>query len=169
MSDLQKLKNVQHDLVVSMVYELTVEGKVLDGNDENDPLEFIQGHGHIVPGLEQQIEGMAIGETREIHVAAADGYGEYDPDDFADIPRADFPQDMVVMPGMEMMIEDESGEEFSGFVEEVTLDNVTLNFNHPLAGKDLDFKIKIVGLRFPTPEEIAHDHVHIGGHDHSNN
>lgn len=163
------LEKVKNDLVVSMVYELTVDGKVLDGNDEKEPLEFIQGHGHIVPGLEQQIDGMAIGETRDILVKAEDGYGEYDPDDFAEIPRAEFPTDMVIMRGMEMVIEDESGDEYSGFVEEVTVDAVTLNFNHPLAGKDLNFKIKIIGLRLPTPEEIAHDHVHISGHHHSDN
>ncbi len=156
----QDLNKVGKDLVVSMEYELRVEGELVDSADANDPLEFIQGHGHIIPGLEKEIEGMKVGESKEVFVKAAEAYGDYDPEEFLELPKTEFPEDFPLEVGTEVMMENEEGEEMAAFIEEITLDSVTLNFNHPLAGKDLTFNIKINSLRLATPEELEHDHVH---------
>jgi FKBP-type peptidyl-prolyl cis-trans isomerase SlyD len=156
----QDLNKVNKDLVVSMEYELRVDGELVDSADASDPLEFIQGHEHIIPGLEREIEGMAIGESKEVFVKAADAYGEYDPEGFVEISKTEFPADFPFETGTEVMMENEDGEDLTAFIEEVTVDSVTLNFNHPLAGKDLTFNIKINGLRAATDEELQHDHVH---------
>lgn len=157
----QDLNKVRKDLVVGLEYELFVDGELLDSADNNDPLEFIQGCGQIIPGLEKEIEGMAVGETKEILVKAEDAYGEYDPEEYVELPKTEFPEDFPFEPGTEVMMESEEGEEIAAYIEEVTLDSVTLNFNHPLAGKDLNFKIKISSIREATPEEIEHGHVHM--------
>jgi len=152
--------------VVSMVYELKVNGEVIDSCDESDPLQFIQGLGHIIPGLEREIEGMAIGDSKHVLVAAADGYGEFDPEQIVEMPKDEFPEDFTLEPDMEVTFEDEDGTELTAFVEEINLDTVTFNFNHPLAGDDLEFEVKITGLRPATEEELEHGHVHLDEHGH---
>lgn len=166
MSDVEKMNKVAKDLVVSMVYELRIDNEIIDSCSEDDPLQFIQGRGHIIPGLEKEIEGMAIGESKHVLVKAEDGYGEFDAEQIVEVPKSEFPEDMALQPEMEVSFEDDDGTELSAFVEEVTLDSVTLNFNHPLAGNDLEFDVKITGLRQATAEELEHDHVHLEEHDH---
>ncbi len=166
MSTSEELRKVTKDLVVSMVYELKVEDEIIDSCEEDDPLEFIQGHGHIVPGLEKAIEGMEIGESKHVSLKAEDAYGEFVADDIVELARSEFPEDFPLEVDLEVLVEDDEGFEVTAFVEEITLDTVTLNFNHPLAGRDLEFEVKITGLRHPTAEELEHDHIHTSDHDH---
>ena len=161
------LNKVKGDLVVGLVYELRIDGELIDSCEQDDPLLYIQGHGHIVPGLEREVEGMAIGESKNVLVKAEDGYGEYEEDAFIEVPRSEFPEDVPLELDMELAVEDDEGNEISAFIEEITLDKITLNFNHPLAGDDLDFTVKVVSLRYATEEELEHDHVHLDDHDHS--
>ncbi len=151
---------VDKDLVVSMDYELTVEKSIIDYSEEGDPIVFLQGHGNIIPGLESAIQGMKIGESKEVFVKAADAYGEFDPENFTEVPRTEFPAEIPLEIGTEIGVNDENGEELTAYIEEVDVDKITLNFNHPLAGKDLEFKVKIVDIREATPEELEHGHIH---------
>ena len=151
---------VDKDLVVSMDYELTVEKSIIDYSEEGDPIVFLQGHGNIIPGLESAIQGMKIGESKEIFVKAADAYGEFDPENFTEVPRTEFPEEIPLEVGTEIGVNDENGEELTAYIEEIDVDKITLNFNHPLAGKDLEFKVKIVDIREATPEELKHGHIH---------
>jgi FKBP-type peptidyl-prolyl cis-trans isomerase SlyD len=160
-SETGKPETVTKDLVVSMSYQLFVDNEMIDSSDENDPLQFIQGQGQIIPGLERELEGMKIGESKHVLVKAADGYGEYDPEQIVEMPKSDFPADFALEPDMEVTFEDEDGSEHTAFVEEVSLETVTFNFNHPLAGNDLLFDVTVTGLRPATPEELAHGHVHL--------
>lgn len=160
------LRKVTKDLVVSMAYELKIEDEIVDQAPEDDPLLFIQGHGHIIPGLETAIEGMAIGDSKHVSVKAEDGYGKYSEEDVVELPRSEFPEDFPLEVDMEVTVEDDEGLESSAFVEEITADTVTLDFNHPLAGRDLGFDVKIIALRLPTSEELDHDHVHMEDHNH---
>lgn len=160
------LTKVNKGLVVSMAYELRIEEELIDQAPEDDPLQFIHGHGHIIPGLETAIEGMVIGESKHVSVKAEDGYGEFSAEDIVELPRSEFPEDFPLEVDMEVTVEDDEGFESSAFVEEVTIDTVTLNFNHPLAGRDLEFDVKIISLRSPTSEELEHDHVHLDEHNH---
>jgi FKBP-type peptidyl-prolyl cis-trans isomerase SlyD len=155
-----ELNKVAKDLVVSMEYELTVDGEIIDATEAGDPIDFIQGYENIIAGLEKAVEGLAVGDTKEVLVKATEAYGEYDADGFVEVPKAEFPDDIPMEVGVEISVTNDDGEEMTAFIEEVSLETITLNFNHPLAGKDLTFKVKIVGIREATAEELEHGHVH---------
>lgn len=157
---------VQDGLVVSMEYTLTVDGEVLDSSKGAGPLQFLAGHDNIVPGLEQEMIGMKIGESKDVVVAPEDGYGEFDDEAFMEVPRSEFPADMELEEGAELHVTDEDGQEQMAFIESFDDKSVRLDFNHPLAGAELHFNVKVIGLRDPTSEELEHGHVHEEGHHH---
>jgi FKBP-type peptidyl-prolyl cis-trans isomerase SlyD len=157
---------VQDGVVVSMDYKLTVDGEVLDSSDDAGPLHFLAGFGNIIPGLEKEMMGMKIGDSKEVVVQPEDGYGEFDDEAFMDVARSELPADLKIEEGAELHITDEDGNEQMAFVESFDDKTVHLDFNHPLAGAELHFSVKVVGLREPTEEELDHGHVHEGGHHH---
>jgi len=155
---------VEKDLVISMDYELKVENSVIDFSEEGDPIVFLQGHGNIIPGLEKAIQGMKVGESKTVLVKPAEGYGEYESENFIEVPKAEFPGEIPLEIGTEIGVNDENGEELTAYIEEVDADKITLNFNHPLAGKELEFRVKIIEIREATSEELEHGHIH-GDHE----
>ena len=157
---------VQDGLVVSMDYKLTVDGEVLDSSEDAGPLQFLAGYGNIVPGLEREMAGMKIGESKDVVVAPADGYGEFDEEAFMEVPRNEFPNDLQLEEGIELNVTDEDGQNQYARVENITDESVRIDFNHPLAGAELHFTVKVVALRDPTKEELDHGHVHEEGHHH---
>ncbi|MBI5838655.1 MAG: peptidylprolyl isomerase [Chloroflexi bacterium] len=157
---------VQDGQVVTMEYTLRVDGEVIDSSEKNDALEFLAGHDNIIPGLEREMIGMKIGESKEVIIAPGDGYGEFDKEAYLDVPRGEFPADMKIEEGMELHVSDESGEQRYARIDSIENETVHLDFNHPLAGAELHFNVKVVGLREPTKEELEHGHVHVGGHHH---
>jgi FKBP-type peptidyl-prolyl cis-trans isomerase SlyD len=152
--------------VVSMHYTLHVDGEVVDSSEGKEPLQFIQGMGHIIPGLEHQLYDMKVGEKKDVVVAPKDAYGESDPDAFMDVPRESFPPNVPLTLGTELELRDKSDQPVYARIEEVTDKNVRLNMNHPLAGKELHFLVEIANLRDATNEEVSHGHVHGAGHHH---
>jgi FKBP-type peptidyl-prolyl cis-trans isomerase SlyD len=157
---------VENGLVVSMEYTLTVDGEVLDSSTDAGPLQFLVGFDNIVPGLEREMVGMEIGESKDVLVLPEDGYGEFDADAFMEVPRSEFPADMELEVGLELNVSDEDGQRQLAFVESFNDESVRLDFNHPLAGAELQFSVKVVALREPTPEELDHGHVHDDDHHH---
>jgi len=157
---------VQDGLVVSMEYTLKVDGEVLDSSDGMGPLQFLAGFDNIVPGLEREMIGMKVGESKDVVVAPEDGYGEFEDEAFMEVPRADFPADMELEEGLELSVTDEEGKNQYARIESITDEKVRLDFNHPLAGAELHFNVKVVALRDPTKEELEHGHVHEEGHHH---
>ena len=157
---------VQDGLVVSMDYKLTVDGEMLDTSDDAGPLQFLAGYDNIVPGLEREMIGMKIGESKEVVVKAEDGYGEFDEEAFMEVPRTEFPEDMKLEEGMELHITDEDDQHQAAYVTGFDDKTVQLDLNHPLAGAELHFTVKVVALREPTDEELDHGHVHEEGHHH---
>jgi len=155
---------VQDGVVVSMEYTLKIDGEQIDSSEGQGPLQFLAGHGNIVAGLESEMKGMKIGDSKNVVVAPADGYGEFDAEAFMDVPSNQFPSDMKVEEGMELTVRDDKGEGRYARVENVEGETVRLNFNHPLAGDELHFDVKITALREPTDEELDHGHVHDGHH-----
>ncbi len=151
--------------VVSMEYSLRVDEKEIDSSVGGDPLEYLHGAGNIIPGLERELEGMSVGESKAVVVAPADGYGELDDEAFVEAPRSEFPEDMPLKPGVEMELTGPEGQPMYARIERLEGENVVLNMNHPLAGKELHFEVKVIGLRDPTDEEMEHGHVH-GAHHH---
>jgi FKBP-type peptidyl-prolyl cis-trans isomerase SlyD len=160
------IEKVEDGVVVSMEYKLTVDGQVLDSSDEAGPLQFLAGYGNIIPGLENEMMGMKIGDSKEVTVQPADGYGEFDEEAFMDVPRSEFPSDMKLEEGLELHVTDEEGDHRAAYVTSFDDKTVKLDFNHPLAGAVLNFYVKVVGLRKPSDEELDHGHVHEGGGHH---
>ena len=157
---------VADDLVVTIDYTLTVDGEVLDSSEEEGPLEYLQGHHNIIPGLEREIAGLKIGEKKEVTVAPADGYGEIDDEAIMDVPLSEFPKELPLQAGLELEVTDKEENIMLATILEVGDDTVKLDTNHPLAGKTLHFEVAVLDLRSPTQDELAHGHVHSHGHPH---
>ena len=152
---------VADGLVVSLDYTLRLDdGETIDTSTDQEPLEFLQGRGHIIPGLEQALYGMAVDDQKDVVVEPADGYGEQDPDAFELVDRDVFPPDLDLRPGIGLRMRDGSGQALEAYVADVRPDGVLLDFNHPLAGETLYFQVRIAALRPATGEELAHGHVH---------
>lgn len=160
MSSEENPNQVADNVVVSLIYTLSVDGKILDSSGDEDPLEFLQGVGEIIPGLERELYGMKIGDTKKVHVKFADGYGAVDTEAFVEVPLDQLPPDMPLEIGTEIQVRDMDGEVLDAIISKVEEKSVVLDFNHPLAGKDLDFDVKIGDLRLPTAEELDHGHAH---------
>jgi FKBP-type peptidyl-prolyl cis-trans isomerase SlyD len=160
------IESVKDGVVVSMEYSLHVDGELLDTSDGQGPLQFLVGYGNIISGLESEMMGMKIGDSKKVVVQPADGYGEFDDAAFMEVPRAQFPKDMQLEEGVELTVRDDEGHAQYARVETVSANAVTLNFNHPLAGAELHFDVKVIALREPSEEELEHGHVHEAGHHH---
>ncbi len=147
---------VQDDVCVGIDYTLRLEsGEVLDSSEGRGPLEFIQGRGEIIPGLEQALYGMSLGDTKEVVVAPADAYGEFDSELLETLPRSVFPVDMELEVGMGLRMRTQEGRAVVVYVREANDESVTVDLNHPLAGKTLHFAVRIASLREASPEELA--------------
>lgn len=157
---------VQNNVVVSMEYTLHVDNEEIDSSKGQDPLQFLVGHGNIISGLEREMMGMKVGESKDVVIPPADAYGEFDEEAFMNVPRGAFPNDIPVEEGAELTVRDDAGQSRYARIDAVEGDTVTLNFNHPLAGDELHFNVKVVSLREPTTEELEHGHVHQGNGDH---
>jgi len=159
---------VADDLVVRLDYTLTLDdGEAYDSSEESGPLEYLQGHGQLIPGLEQALYEMAVGDEKDVVVTPDLAYGEYDPEAIQELPRDMFPPEMELEKGMAIdLYDEEAEEELEATVEDVDDDTVVVNFNHPLAGETLNFHVRIVGIRPATPEELDHGHAHADGHSH---
>ena len=156
---------VADNVVVTMDLVLKVDNQVVEDTAESDAIQFLQGVGQVLPALEGQLYGMAVGDRKEIVLSATEGYGEIDDDAISDIPLSEFPKDIPLKKGTELQLKDQDGKVQYARIEAVDAHNVRLNFNHVLAGKELKFHVRIVALRTATPEEIEHGHAH-AGHEH---
>ena len=152
-------KLVADNLVVSMAYTLTVDGELIAETEDGESLQFIQGYGSIIPGLEKAITGMAEGERRAIKVAAEDAYGQYDIEQIDNIPMTEFPEEIELVRGLELELEDSDGDILYGRIISVGKSRVKMDFNHPLAGEDLEFDVTILALRTATEQELEQGFV----------
>jgi FKBP-type peptidyl-prolyl cis-trans isomerase SlyD len=159
---------VTDDIVVSLDYTLRLESdEVVDTSEGGEPLEYIHGQGSIIPGLERELEGMSVGDSREVVLEPEDAYGDLDPDNYQEVPRTAFPPDMELEEGMSLSMRDRDTDEvIQAFVVETRDKSVLLDLNHPLAGEKLHFQVHIADLRPATDEELAHGHVHDGDESH---
>jgi FKBP-type peptidyl-prolyl cis-trans isomerase SlyD len=165
MQDSNDPKEVGDDIVVTLEYTLSVNGEVVDTSEGGRPIQFIQGQQQIIKGLEDELYGMSVGESKEVVIEPEAGYGEIDPENIAEIPHDQFPAEIPLEPGVELELKDEDGEIIDARIVAVEGDLVRLDFNHPLAGERLHFQVKVLDLREATSEELDHGHVH-EGHEH---
>ncbi len=141
-------------------------GEVLDSSQAyGQPLSVLFGAQNIIPGLEQRMEGMEVGEKRTIEVPAAEAYGEKDPNLIQQAPREYF-QGVELEKGLPLQAQTPEGQLINMIVVDFDDNTVTVDMNHPLAGKDLVFDVEVVDIRDATLEEIKHGHVHEEGQHH---
>ncbi|MEJ5172509.1 MAG: peptidylprolyl isomerase [Hydrogenothermaceae bacterium] len=151
---------VENRNVVSFEYVLRDKetGEVIDSSAGN-PLTFLVGAHQIIPGLESRMIGMKEGEKRTIEVPAEEAYGEVDPNLIQQAPREYF-QGIDLEVGMPLQAQTPEGHVISMVVVDFDENTVTVDLNHPLAGRDLVFDIEVVHIREATPDEILHGHAH---------
>ena len=167
---------IEANKVVEFTYELEVEGVVVDKTVEK-PLDYIHGTGSLLPKLEEHIEGMEPGCKFDVTLAAADAYGEIDPDRVIDLPKAAFEingevREDLLVPGNTIPMLNSVGAVIPGVVLEVTPETVKMDLNHPMAGKTLHFTGEILTVREATEKELTEglhgEYVHscggCGGH-----
>jgi peptidyl-prolyl cis-trans isomerase len=169
-----------------MFYELkdANTGEILESNmQEGGQISFITGHGHIIEKLEEEVSKLKSGERATISVKAAEGCGEYNNEAIQSLPKEQF-AGIDLHEGMELFGQNEDGSSVRVIVKEIKDDEVTVDFNHPYAGKDLLFNVEVLEVRDATEDEKAtgmvagahtcgcggHDHEHehecCGGHGH---
>ena len=153
--------------VVSLDYSLHLgDGEVIDSSDGGEPLTYLHGNGQIIPGLEKQLEGMDVGQSKQVVILAAEGYGERDPEAVQQVSRGQF-GDRPLKEGDEFIAVDDHHNEMPVRIEKIEGDRVTVDFNHPLAGKTLHFSVTVKQVREASAEELSHGHAHGGeGHHH---
>lgn len=157
---------ISENAAVLFHYTLTdEEGTQLDSSKGKEPLAYLHGHKNIIPGLEQAMEGKQADDVMVVTVEAADAYGEFQEQMIQEVPRKTFQADDINV-GMRFEAQTPNGP-MSVVVTEVTDETVTVDGNHPLAGKTLTFDVRIDTVREATEEELTHGHVHgAGGHQH---
>ena len=122
------------------------DGEVFDSSQGGTPLAFTVGSGQVIPGFENGVIGMAVGDTKTVRIPCADAYGEHQNDGVMQVPRGEFPSDMALEIGSRIQGQQQTGEVVSFTIVSVTDDAVTLDANHPLAGKDLTFDLTLVSI-----------------------
>lgn len=160
--------SIAQDKIVTIHYKVadSSNDEVIDSSENGEPMTYLHGAQNIIPGLEQALEGKTVGDELEVVVEPADAYGEHSPERVQQVPKAAFQGMEQVEPGMTVTAETEHGH-VNLVVTEVRDDLVTVDANHPLAGKSLKFSVSVEAVRDASEEELAHGHVHgPGGHDH---
>jgi FKBP-type peptidyl-prolyl cis-trans isomerase SlyD len=159
--------SIAQNSVVTLHYTLKDDaGEVIDSSREGDPIAYLHGHGNLVPGLERELEGKNTGDKINVSVTPDQGYGEYDKNLLQQVPRRAFQGIGKVTVGMRLHAQTPQGPR-AVTVTRIVGDMVTIDANHPLAGKNLNFDVEITDVRAATEEELSHGHVHgEGGHHH---
>lgn len=149
--------------VIGFHYTLTDKtGTVLDSSVGDEPLFFLENSQQIIPGLEKVLALMNVGDKKKIEVKAADAYGDVNPELVVKVKRTQFPPDAQLTVGDQFQVNnDQHSPVFT--IMSIESEEVTVDGNHPMAGKDLFFDVEIVGMRPATQEEMAHGHAH-GAH-----
>ncbi len=143
---------IEENQIVSLEYEVKDGDTVVDSNVGAEPLVFMFGKGQIIPGLEAGIQNMNIGEKGDLLVKAADAYGEYNADATQEVPKDQF-AGIELTKGMSLYGQGEDGATVQVVVKDIKDDSVIIDFNHPLAGKDLMFAVTINNVRDASAEE----------------
>ena len=156
------MAKVEKNKVVKFHYTLKDKetGEILDSSQQyGEPLSVLIGANNIIPGLEKQMEGMEVGEKKTIEVKAEEAYGNKDENLIQKVPREYF-QGIELQKGMPLQAQTPDGQIINLIVVDFNDNEVIVDMNHPLAGKDLVFDVEIVDVRDATLEELSHGHAH---------
>jgi len=132
---------------VAIHYKGTLsDGTVFDSSEGRDPLQFTVGSGQIIPGLDKALLGMTVGEEKTVNIPSEEAYGAKDPNATQPVPRDQFPTDIPLEVGTQLQVQTPDGQLMTVSIVEVGEENVVLDANHPLAGKDLTFEFSLVSI-----------------------
>lgn len=149
--------------VVAINYTLKDgDGQVIDTSEGRGPLAYLHGAGNIIPGLEKALEGKGEGENVQVTVSPEEGYGQRDESLIQAVPKKLFAETAEPQPGMQFQAQGPQGAQVLT-VMKVEGDKVTVDANHPLAGRELNFDVAVVNVREATDEEKEHGHPHQEG------
>jgi FKBP-type peptidyl-prolyl cis-trans isomerase SlyD len=167
---------VENNTVVSVTYTLFAgkaneEKSFIETADNENPLTFLYGVGGLIETFENNLKDLSKGDKFDFDIPAEKAYGTVDEEAVVNLPRDIFMQDGVVEKdlltlGNVIPMTDDQGNRLNGKVVKLNDSEVTMDFNHPLAGHDLHFQGEVIEVRKATDEEIAHGHVHHDGHHH---
>lgn len=159
--------NIEDNSVVSIHYELTDDdGATIDSSAGQEPLTYLHGAENIIPGLEDALTGKTSGDKLQVHVQPEQGYGEIHSELIQVVPKTAFAGIDDLQAGMQLQAEGDGGQVQHVIVKDISDDGVTIDANHPLAGKVLHFDVVIETVRAATKEELDHGHVHSAGSSH---
>ena len=145
---------IQDNLDIGLEYTLTVDGSVVDTTEGRGPFHYVHGQGQLIPGLERELTGLHVGDSKEVAVRPVDGYGDIDPAAFVEVPKEQLPKDVAPTVGMVLQGVNPDGRNFRAKINEVKDASVVLDLNHPLAGKTLNFQVKVTAISSaPSPAQ----------------
>ena len=151
--DAASVLSVQDNVRVGIDYTLTVDGEAVESTQGKAPFHYIQGRHEVIVGLERQLAGLKVGETKAVTVSPEDGYGAVDPSAVVEIPKTQLPSDVTPEVGIVLRGVNPDGNSFRAKIVALKQDSVVLDLNHPLAGKTLTFQVTITDLAPAVPEE----------------
>jgi len=122
------------------------DGTIFDKSKEGEPLEFTVGSGQIIPGFDKAVEGMKLNEEKKVTLKTEDAYGKRDETAIREFPKNSLPENFKPEKGVMIKLQDQTGRAMPGTVTDITENSITVDLNHPLAGKDLTFDIKVIGI-----------------------
>lgn len=156
------MSTITDGVVALFHYTLTDDdGNVLDTSRERgEPLPYLHGASNIVPGLERELSGKKVGDTLKVVVVPEEGYGPHNGMPPQAVPRGEFPDEIPLQAGVQIMAQGPDGQPFPLWIANVDDENVHLDTNHPMAGKTLNFDVEIMRIRAATDDEKTHGHPH---------
>ncbi len=163
---------VEKNKVVTLIYTLKSNNEIVEVVQQDQPFLYLVGSHGVIPKFGEALEGLSVDEDFEVKISSKEAYGEVITDAIVDVPLTTFEVDGeikydILAEGNVVPLQDQDGTPMDGIVLSVSDESVKLDFNHPLAGKDLHFTGKVLDIRDANAEEIEHGHVHgEGGHKH---
>jgi len=137
---------IENGKKVTFHYTLTVDDQVVQTTEGQQPLAYTHGTGEIIPGLATELEGMNEGEEKSVSVSAENAYGKVNPDAFKELPKSSLPDGVEPQKDMTLQAHSPEGQEMLVRISDVKEDSIIIDLNHPLAGKDLKFDVKVVTI-----------------------
>jgi FKBP-type peptidyl-prolyl cis-trans isomerase SlyD len=159
---------IEKNVVVDLDYTLrkdNQEGTVIEATKDSKPLVFIFGIGMMIPAFEENLEGKTTGDLVNFGIQAENAYGTHDAEAIMDVPIKYFEIDGKIereklVEGMPVNMQDTEGRMYTGVIQNQGIETITVDFNHPMAGQDLHFSVKINSVREATESELDHGHIH---------
>ncbi len=131
---------------VTLNYVLSVDGKIINSSVKKQPLQYIHGTQSILPALAKQLEGLHVGDEKSITLEPKDAFGIVDPSAYQEIPKSSLPKNLLPKMGMVLEMKGSDGRAYPAIIAQVRKDTIILDFNHPLAGKRLNYLVKILAI-----------------------